>query len=123
MHAVFSLGALLTMVSSAALSSAAAGCDLKPVDLTDLLRVQVGVELVATTSLVDPDSAEPILRYIVSLSDGSLMVLDLPPLPGELPDSPRLWLAGAGASPGWRRAGVAICRRGRASSRSAARCP
>lgn len=38
----------------------------------------------------------------------SLMALDLPPLPGELPDSPRLWLAGAGASPGWRRAGVAI---------------
>lgn len=76
MHAVFSLGALLTMVSSAVLSSAAAGCDLKPVDLTDLLRVQVGAELVATTSLVDPDSAEPILRHIVSLSDGSLMVLD-----------------------------------------------
>jgi hypothetical protein len=37
-----------------------------------------------------------------------LLALDLPPLPGELPDSPRLWLAGAGASPGWRRAGVTI---------------
>ena len=38
----------------------------------------------------------------------SLAVLDLPPLPGELPDGPRLWLAGAGAWPGWKRSGVAI---------------
>ncbi|WP_197041842.1 phage tail protein [Sandarakinorhabdus oryzae] len=38
----------------------------------------------------------------------SLAVLDLPPLPGELPDGPRLWLAGAGAMPGWKRSGVAI---------------
>ena len=37
-----------------------------------------------------------------------LMVMDLPPLPGELPDGPRLWLAGAGALPGWKRAGVVI---------------
>lgn len=38
----------------------------------------------------------------------SLLVMDLPPLPGELPDRPRLWLAGAGSAPGWRRARVAI---------------
>jgi hypothetical protein len=44
-----------------------------------------------------------------------LVVMDLPPLPGELPDRPRLWLAGAGASPGWRRAGVAISLDGGAS--------
>jgi hypothetical protein len=29
-------------------------------------------------------------------------------LPGELPDGPRLWIAGAGVSAGWRRAGVTI---------------
>jgi hypothetical protein len=34
--------------------------------------------------------------------------MDLPPLPGELPASPRLWLAGAGEGAGWRRAAVLI---------------
>lgn len=34
--------------------------------------------------------------------------LDLPPLPGELPTLPRLWIAAAGASPGWRRAGIEV---------------
>jgi len=35
-----------------------------------------------------------------------LHVLDLPPLPGELPTTPRLWLAAAGTGEGWRRAEV-----------------
>jgi hypothetical protein len=38
----------------------------------------------------------------------TLVAMDLPPLPGALPDRPMLWLAGAGLSPGWRRAGVQI---------------
>jgi Putative phage tail protein len=38
----------------------------------------------------------------------SLAVLDLPPVGGDLPDRPRLWLAGAGAGNGWRRAAIAI---------------
>ncbi|WP_353217845.1 phage tail protein, partial [Sandarakinorhabdus sp.] len=38
----------------------------------------------------------------------TLLALDLPPLPGELPDNPRLWLAGAGAGAGWRRGEVMI---------------
>lgn len=37
-----------------------------------------------------------------------LLALDVPPLPGELPDGPRLWLAGASAAAGWRQAGVEI---------------
>ncbi len=37
-----------------------------------------------------------------------LLALDVPPLPGELPDGPRLWLAGASAAAGWRPAGVEI---------------
>ncbi|MFZ4108890.1 MAG: phage tail baseplate protein [Polymorphobacter sp.] len=38
--------------------------------------------------------------------------LDLPSLPGEAPVLPRLWLAAAGAAPGWRRAPLAISRDG-----------
>lgn len=37
-----------------------------------------------------------------------LQVLDLPPLPGALPATPRLWLAAAGASAGWQRADVLV---------------
>lgn len=44
-----------------------------------------------------------------------LRVLDLPALPGELPTLPRLWLAGTGVSPGWRRAPVLASRDGGAS--------
>lgn len=36
----------------------------------------------------------------------SLQLLDLPLLPGEMPDTPRLWVAAAGASAGWRRAAI-----------------
>lgn len=38
----------------------------------------------------------------------TLEILDLPALPGELPAVPRLWIAAAGASPSWRRAGVEV---------------
>jgi hypothetical protein len=38
--------------------------------------------------------------------------LDLPPLPGEAPVLPRMWLAAAGVAPGWRRAPLAISRDG-----------
>jgi hypothetical protein len=38
----------------------------------------------------------------------ALQLLDLPPLPGEVPVAPRLWVAAAGASPAWRRAGIEI---------------
>lgn len=38
----------------------------------------------------------------------TLAVLDLPPLPGELPTTPRLWIAAAGASTGWRRAAIEV---------------
>jgi hypothetical protein len=41
-----------------------------------------------------------------------VLCLDLPPLPGEAPALPRLWLAAAGAAPGWRRAPLAISRDG-----------
>ena len=39
-----------------------------------------------------------------------LLVLDLPGLEGEMPMTPRLWIAGTVSGAGWRRAGVAISR-------------
>ncbi len=49
-------------------------------------------------------------RALVQLAEPAgptrLLALDLPPLPGELPAAPRLWLAAAGAAPGWRQAAV-----------------
>jgi hypothetical protein len=44
-----------------------------------------------------------------------LRALDVPPLPGELPSGPRLWLAAAGTAAGWRQAGVDISVDGGAS--------
>jgi len=38
----------------------------------------------------------------------TLHVLDLPPLAGALPTTPRLWLAAAGASAGWQRADALV---------------
>ncbi len=38
----------------------------------------------------------------------TIVVLDLPTLPGELPTAPRLLIAAAGASPGWRRAAIEV---------------
>lgn len=52
-----------------------------------------------------------------------LMAMDLPPLPGELPASPRLWLAGAGEGAGWRRAAVLISQDGGISWQDAGMLP
>lgn len=54
------------------------------------------------------DGGRVLVHEDVPAGPTTLAVLDLPPLPGELPDRPRLWLAGAGSGAGWRRAGVAI---------------
>lgn len=72
----------------------------------------ISLELVragALTSAAQPGDGGRVLDHgDAPAGPTSLMVMDLPPLPGELPDRPRLWLAGAGAGAGWRRAGVAI---------------
>ena len=44
-----------------------------------------------------------------------LHVFELPPLAGALPAQPQIWIAAAGASPGWRRAGVEVSSDGGAS--------
>jgi hypothetical protein len=41
-----------------------------------------------------------------------LHVLDLPPFDGDVPAMPRLWIAGAGAATGWRRAAVLLSAEG-----------
>lgn len=53
----------------------------------------------------------------------TLLALDLPPLPGELPAAPRLWLAAAGAGPGWRPAPVQISLDGGTSWQEAGTVP
>jgi hypothetical protein len=50
---------------------------------------------------------------VATFADGpagptTLAILDLPPLPGDIPAVPRLWVAAAGAAPGWRRATVEV---------------
>lgn len=44
----------------------------------------------------------------VAAGPTTLAVLDLPALFGEAPERPRLWIAAAGASPGWRRSGIEV---------------
>jgi Putative phage tail protein len=63
----------------------------------------------AAASLVQPsDPGRALVHGDQAAGPTTLLALDLPPLPGELPDGPRLWIAGAGASAGWRRAGVTL---------------
>ena len=45
----------------------------------------------------------------------TLLAFELPPLPGALPSGPQIWIAAAGASPGWRRAGIEASNDGGAS--------
>ena len=45
----------------------------------------------------------------------SLLAFELPPLAGPLPAQPQVWVAAAGASPGWRRAAIEISGDGGAS--------
>jgi hypothetical protein len=63
----------------------------------------------AAAALMQPsDPGRALVHGDQTAGPTNLLVLDLSPLPGELPDGPRLWIAGAGASAGWRRAGVAL---------------
>jgi hypothetical protein len=61
------------------------------------------------------DGGRALAQHALPAGPTRLLALDVPPLPGELPDGPRLWLAGASASAGWRQAGVEISLDGGAS--------
>lgn len=69
----------------------------------DLVRVPARL-----APMVQGDSGRSLVQADQPAGPTTLLALDLPPLPGELPTVPRLWLAGAGASPGWRRSPVQI---------------
>jgi hypothetical protein len=77
------------------------------------------VELVQRPGVAAGDGASDGGRALAQVAQPAgptrLLALDLPPLPGELPDAPRLWLAGAGEAPGWRGPGVEISLDGGAS--------
>lgn len=67
----------------------------------DLQRVESGLPVVA-----ESDSGRAQMFDDSPAGETSLLVLDLPPLSGDVPSAPRLWIAAAGASSGWRRAAV-----------------
>lgn len=54
------------------------------------------------------DGGRPLVVIAEPPGPTVLQVLDLPPLPGALPATPRLWLAAAGASDSWQRANVLV---------------
>lgn len=69
----------------------------------DLVRVPT-----IATPMVVSDSGRSLVQDDQAAGPTHLAALDLPPLPGELPTMPRIWMAGASASPGWRRSPVEI---------------
>lgn len=76
----------------------------------DLVRVAA-----AGPARLAGDGGRPLPQDQAAAGPTSLIVYDAPPLPGELPASPRLWVAAAGAAPGWRRAAVEVSGDGGAS--------
>ena len=69
----------------------------------DIERVEVAVAPPATV-----DGGRPLVFDDGPAGPTVLRVLDLPPLSGELPGTPRLWLAASGTSAAWRRAGIEV---------------
>ncbi len=58
----------------------------------------------STQPLVAGDGGRALVFDDAAAGPTHLEVLDLPPLPGDVPGLPRLWIAGTGAAAGWRRA-------------------
>ncbi len=71
------------------------------------MAVTLGLERIARPAreaLPPSDSGRAVVDADAPHGDTVLAALDLPPLFGELPTQPRLWLAAAGPEAGWRRA-------------------
>jgi len=72
----------------------------------------LSLDLVRVSAMLAPsqpgDSGRSLIQNDQPAGPTTLLALDLPPLPGELPTSPRIWLAAAGVSAGWRRSPVQI---------------
>lgn len=69
----------------------------------DLERIEAGPAVAVTA-----DGGRALAFDDQAAGPTTIVVLDLPPLPGDAPTGPRLWIAAAGASPGWRRSGIEV---------------
>ncbi len=69
----------------------------------DIERVRAG-----TIVAMQGDGGRAVAFNDVAAGETTIVVLDLPALPGELPTAPRLLIAAAGASPGWRRSAIEV---------------
>lgn len=74
------------------------------------MTVDIQVERVSQPPMLlpDADGGRPAAQNSRANGQTLLQVLDLPPLFDDLPTSPRLWLATAGAEQGWRRAEISL---------------
>ena len=70
----------------------------------ELERIAASGMAAAAATLADGGRA--LASEVEPAGETTLHVLDLPALDGSLPAAPRLWIAGSGAAPGWRRAAV-----------------
>jgi hypothetical protein len=75
----------------------------------DLERNSSAAPWVAAPSVVPlADGGRAFGSMVEPAGETILHVLDLPPVDGAVPAMPRLWIAGAGAATGWRRANVLL---------------
>lgn len=58
--------------------------------------------------LVEADGGRALASDVMPVGETTLHLLDLPALDANPASSPRLWVAGSGAAPGWRRAAVLL---------------
>ncbi len=52
------------------------GCEIKITDLTQSMQIINQEKIITLSELIDPNSEEPIRRYILSQSDGSLIIVE-----------------------------------------------
>lgn len=62
----------------------------------------------ARIGVVEADGGRAVSSDIIPVGETTLHVLDLPVFDANPASSPRLWVAGSGAAPGWRRAAVLL---------------
>ncbi len=68
--------AILTFSVYANLDTEIQGCEIKMTDLTKSIQSAKQEKMLTLPGLVDPNSEEPIRRYVQPLSDGSLIIVE-----------------------------------------------
>jgi len=66
----------LTFNAYADSNSEVQGCEIKITDLTQSMQIINQEKIITLSELIDPNSEEPIRRYILSQSDGSLIIVE-----------------------------------------------